>query len=175
MCRRSVYAAWSVLIPETERYSRKVQQPVRTRGAWHGRGRTVTCGDGRGWTCCRQMACKRSGVRISLAPLVGSEIRIERTASTAASTAAAARRAAVRVFGSVSSAGARCWKDRGFQSPLRCLSGMPPGQTSLLRRFDTCRLDRVQARASGQSGCDRCRNCRWSQCCGSGTQFWSRR
>jgi hypothetical protein len=25
--------------------------------------------DGRGWTCCRQMASKRSGVRISLAPL----------------------------------------------------------------------------------------------------------
>jgi hypothetical protein len=45
---------------------------------------TVTCGDGRGWTCCRQMACKRSGVRISLAPLVRSEIRIVRTASTAA-------------------------------------------------------------------------------------------
>ena len=45
--------------------------------------RTVTCGDGRGWTCCRQMACKRSAVRARLAPLVRSVIRTNRTASTA--------------------------------------------------------------------------------------------
>jgi hypothetical protein len=49
-------------------YSTEVQQLTRTRAHSWGRGRTVTCGDGRGWTCCRQMACKRSGVRISLAP-----------------------------------------------------------------------------------------------------------
>ena len=28
----------------------------------------MTCRDGRGWTCCRQMACKRSAVRARLAP-----------------------------------------------------------------------------------------------------------
>ena len=57
---------------------------MRTRGDLRGRGRTVTCGYGRGWTCCREMACKRSAVRARLAPLVRSEIRTIRTASTAA-------------------------------------------------------------------------------------------
>jgi hypothetical protein len=52
-----------------QRYSRKVQQQVRTQVAAQGRVRTVTCTDGRGWTCCRQMACKRSAVRARLAPL----------------------------------------------------------------------------------------------------------
>jgi hypothetical protein len=52
----------------SKRYSRKVQQLTRTRGDVRGRGRTVTCRDGRGWTCCRQMACKRSAVRARLAP-----------------------------------------------------------------------------------------------------------
>ena len=51
-----------------QRYSTEVPQRTRTEVVAEGRRRTVTCGDGRGWTCCRQMACKRSGVRISLAP-----------------------------------------------------------------------------------------------------------
>jgi hypothetical protein len=51
-----------------ERYSTEVQQHTRTRADLRGRGRTVTCGYGRGWTCCRQMACKRSAVRARLAP-----------------------------------------------------------------------------------------------------------
>ena len=67
---------WSGLHPRRDwclwlgrqRYSTEVQQLTRTREALRGRGRTVTCTDTRGWTCCRQMACKRSGVRISLAP-----------------------------------------------------------------------------------------------------------
>jgi hypothetical protein len=64
----------------------------------------VTCGDGRGWTCCRQMACKRSGVRISLAP-PRSEAKFEQIEQkdTAGSTATAARWVAVCVFGLVSS------------------------------------------------------------------------
>src|SRR5438128_7485040 len=45
-------------------YSRKVPQPTRTRAAEGERLGTVTCGDGRGWTCCLLMACKRSGVRV---------------------------------------------------------------------------------------------------------------
>ena len=49
-------------------YSRKVQQLTRTRADLRGRGRTVTCTDGRGWTCCLVMACKRSAVRARLAP-----------------------------------------------------------------------------------------------------------
>jgi hypothetical protein len=49
-------------------YSGKVQQPVRTSADWRAHSGTVTCGDRRGWTCCLLMACKRSGVRISLAP-----------------------------------------------------------------------------------------------------------
>jgi hypothetical protein len=63
---------------------REVQQLTRTRADVRGRERTVTRTDGRGWTCCRQMACKRSAVRARLAPLVRSEIRTDRTGSTAA-------------------------------------------------------------------------------------------
>ena len=43
-------------------------QLTRTRADLRGRGRTVTCTERRGWTCCRQMACKRSAVRARLAP-----------------------------------------------------------------------------------------------------------
>jgi hypothetical protein len=51
-----------------ERYSRKVQQPAWIPGDAWGRRGTVTCTDGRRWTSCRWMACKRSGVRIPVAP-----------------------------------------------------------------------------------------------------------
>jgi hypothetical protein len=51
-----------------QRYSTEVQQLTGTRADLRGRGRTVTCTDRRGWTCCRQMACKRSAVRARLAP-----------------------------------------------------------------------------------------------------------
>ena len=51
-----------------QRYSRKVPQQVRIQEDGQGCGRTVTCGYGRGWTCCREMACKRSAVRARLAP-----------------------------------------------------------------------------------------------------------
>jgi hypothetical protein len=49
-------------------YSGKVQQPVRIWPHWYARSGTVTCGDRHRWTCCLWMACKRSGVRIPLAP-----------------------------------------------------------------------------------------------------------
>ena len=51
-----------------ERYSRKVQQPAWIPGDACGRRGTVTCTDGLRWTSCRWMACKRSGVRIPVAP-----------------------------------------------------------------------------------------------------------
>jgi len=58
-------------------YSTEVQQLTRTRADLRGRGRTVTCTDGRGWTCCRQMACKRSAVRARLAPPGGLHVSVE--------------------------------------------------------------------------------------------------
>jgi hypothetical protein len=121
-------------------YSRKVQQPVRTRGVCHGRGRTVTCGDGRGWTCCRQMACKRSGVRISLAPLVRIEIRTNRTVGTAAKYSNGGplgRRTSVRIDIS---------RWRGLLARPRIsvtaqvLTSVPPRQTPSVGICDTCRL-----------------------------------
>ena len=51
-----------------QRYSTEVQQLTWTRADLRGRARTVTCGYGHGWTCCREMACKRSAVRARLAP-----------------------------------------------------------------------------------------------------------
>lgn len=86
-------------------------------------------------------ACKRSAVRARLVP-PSSEVKFERFEQRIRrkSTATAARWAAVRVLGSVSSAGAGCRQDCGLQSPLRSL------QPRHLRRFsfpgigDTCRL-----------------------------------
>jgi hypothetical protein len=49
-------------------YSRKVPQPTGTLVACWGCGRTVTCGDELRWMSCLLMACKRSGVRIPIAP-----------------------------------------------------------------------------------------------------------
>jgi hypothetical protein len=49
-------------------YSGKVQQPVRICPDWCARAGTVTCTEVFRWTCCLLMACKRSGVRIPVAP-----------------------------------------------------------------------------------------------------------
>jgi hypothetical protein len=81
-------------------YSTEVQQLTWMRADVRGRGRTLTCTERRGWTSCRQMACKRSAIRARLAPQVRSEIRTNRTAVQQQSTATAAGWAAVRVFGS---------------------------------------------------------------------------
>jgi hypothetical protein len=56
------------LTGQAGRYSRKVPQPVRTWPDWCARSGMVTCEDRHGWTCCLLMACKRSGVRIPVAP-----------------------------------------------------------------------------------------------------------
>ena len=120
------------------RYSTEVPQRTWTEVAAPGRRRTVTCGDGRGWTCCRQMACKRSGVRISLAPLVRSIIRTDRTASTAAkyrNGGPMGRRTCVRI-------GMFHW--RGLLARPRILAAAPlppralPGQFSFPGMCDTC-------------------------------------
>jgi hypothetical protein len=54
---------------QADQYSRKVQQPAWIPEDACGRRGTVTCTGGRRWTSCRWMACKRSGVRIPVAPL----------------------------------------------------------------------------------------------------------
>ena len=54
--------------PTGQEYSRKVPQQAWTRVDWSGRRRTMTCTGILWWTVCRWIACKRSGVRISLAP-----------------------------------------------------------------------------------------------------------
>ncbi len=51
-------------------HSRKVQQPVWISEDCCTQPGTVTCGEVRWWTCCLWMACKRSGVRIPVAPPV---------------------------------------------------------------------------------------------------------
>jgi hypothetical protein len=56
-------------------YSTKVPQPARTWTDWSACCRTVTCGDGRRWMGCLLMACKRSGVRIPIAPQFRNTIR----------------------------------------------------------------------------------------------------
>jgi hypothetical protein len=148
-------------------YSTEVQQLTRTRAHSWGRGRTVTCGDGRGWTCCRQMACKRSGVRISLAP-PGQKHNSNDSNSKYSSKVQQRRPDGppyVCVFGSVSSAGTRGWQDRGVQSLLRCLQAYHLGKFLFSGRFDTCRLGRHPARASGQPDYDCCRVCRWCPYC----------
>jgi hypothetical protein len=65
-------------------YSTEVPQQVRIRRNADTRSGTVTCGDGRGWTCCLLFASRGSGVRVPLAPLVRGQIRTAGPESTAA-------------------------------------------------------------------------------------------
>src|ERR1700722_12750764 len=50
------------------KYSTKVQQPAGTQAARPALTGTVACTDALGWMPCLLMACKRSGVRIPIAP-----------------------------------------------------------------------------------------------------------
>ena len=129
---------------EWERYSTEVQQLTRTRGDLRGRGRTVTCGDGRGWTCCRQMACKRPAVRARLAPLVRSEIRTNRTGSTAGKYSNGGPGAAVPVFDRTRSPGWGCWQDAGFQALNRRWPACHLGKSPPHRSGDSCHLATTQ-------------------------------
>jgi hypothetical protein len=56
------------LTGQAGRYSRKVPQLARIPEDSCARPGTVTCVDGRERMCCLLMACKRSGVRIPVAP-----------------------------------------------------------------------------------------------------------
>src|ERR1035437_2777223 len=56
------------LLRTTGEYSTKVPQLVGTEADLCARCRTVTCGDGLRWMGCLLMPCKRSGVRVSVAP-----------------------------------------------------------------------------------------------------------
>jgi hypothetical protein len=85
--------------PVRRRYSRKVPQQAWTRADRGGRGRTVTCTGTRGWTGCRWMACKRSGVRIPIAPQVRNIIRKPGQRVQQESTATANARGAACPFG----------------------------------------------------------------------------
>jgi hypothetical protein len=96
-------------------YSRKVPQRTWTRADLRGRRGTVTCRYGRGWTCCRQMACKRSAVRARLAPQVRSEIRTNRTASTAGKYSNGGRLGRRMCVRSGIYRGWDCWQNSGFQ------------------------------------------------------------
>jgi hypothetical protein len=81
-------------------YSRKVPQQAWTQanpGALCG---TVTCADGLLWTGCRWMACKRSGVRIPIAPQVRDIIRKLGRRVQRQSTATVNARDAAPLFGS---------------------------------------------------------------------------
>jgi len=120
-------------------YSREAPQRVRMPGDWRGLAGTVTCGDGRGWTCCRQMACKRSAVRARLAPLVRSKIRTDRTASTAgkySNGGRVGRRTCVRI---------------GHLRRLGLLAGHRV--QALNRRWPACHLCKSQSRLSRDSCC----------------------
>src|SRR5882757_662037 len=57
------------------KYSMEVPQQERMQRDTEGRPGTVTCGDGRGWTCCLLFASRGSGVRVPLAPQVRDIIR----------------------------------------------------------------------------------------------------
>ncbi len=122
----------------------------------------MTCGDGREWTCCRQMACKRSGVRISLALLVRSIIRTDRTGSTAAkyrNGGPVGHRTCVRIQ--------HLWF-RGLLADLRAPSGAVVhsvcelGKLPFSRGCDSCRLVSSRSFAGADVSGDCCRACRWS-------------
>ena|ERR1022692_3671805 len=57
-------------------YSTEIPQPARTRADWSARRRKLTSTDTPLWTCCLLMACKRSGVRVSVAPQVRGPLRL---------------------------------------------------------------------------------------------------
>jgi len=122
----------------------------------------VTCTGTRGWTCCRQMACKRSAVRARLAPLVRSEIRTVRTASTAgkySNGGRLGRRTCVRI-GHLPPAGG-CWQDTGFQALNRLWSECHVGKSPPRRSRDSCHPVTTRPAWRAMSASDCCRVCKW--------------
>ncbi len=147
------------------RYSTEVPQRTRTEVAVPGRRRTVTCGGGRGWTCCRQMACKRSGVRISLAP-PGQKHNSNKSNSEYSSKIQQRRPDGPPYVCS------------GRYLPLARAADKTADSRHRSVAFQACHLGKLlcsgaltlalghhQARASGQPGGDCCRICKWSLRC----------
>jgi hypothetical protein len=121
-------------------YSRKVPQLVRTRGDLRGRGRTMTCIDARGWTCCLLMACKRSAVRARLAPGQTSNSN-SRIASTAARVPQPPLLEPPYVCSDrASSPGQGCWHDAGFQALNQRWLVSHLRKSPRHRSSDSCRL-----------------------------------
>ena len=127
------------LMSGAERYSTEVPQPTRTWLDSGTRSRTVTCGDTLLWTACPLMACKRSGVRIPLAPQVRSEIRTVRTAHTAAKYS----NAAGTIYAPASPEQALlprlgCWHGRLNPEPGTVLGAVTRKKRPIRPSIDTC-------------------------------------
>jgi hypothetical protein len=112
--------------------------------------------------CCRQMGCKRSGVRISLAPLVRSEIRTSRTVSTAAKYRNGRPRGPPYVCSDRAFSFDRgCWQDTGFHALNRAWSACHLGKSRPRRSGDSCHLLTTPVRLKGCVCGNCCRLCKW--------------
>jgi hypothetical protein len=121
----------------------------------------VACTDRRGWTCCRQMACKRSAVRARLAPLVRSEIRTDRTGSTAgkySNGGRVGRRMCVRsgMFPRLGLLAGHRIPGADRRCPACHLGKSPPH-----RPGDSCHLATTQPPWRTIPASDSCRICKW--------------
>jgi hypothetical protein len=159
-------------------YSTEVQQLTRARAHLRGRVRTVTCTDGRGWTCCRQMACKRSGVRISLAP--PGQMRNSNRSNSEYSGKVQQRRPDGPPYvcsDRASSSGWDCWQDTEVAALDRRLIGLSPGQIPASPVYDPCHLVATLPSRRAVSAGDCCRLCKWPgpAFTDRGLRAWARR
>ena len=145
-----------------ERYSTEVPQRTRTEVAAQGRVRTVTCTDGRGWTCCRQMACKRSAVRARLAPPV--QKRNSNGSNSEYSRKVQQRRPLRPPYvcsDRASSPGRGCWQDSEFQALNRRWPACHLRKSPCHRSRDSCRRVTTQPSWTATPASDCCRICKW--------------
>ena len=133
----------------------------RGRGGLAGTGRTVTCRDGRGRTCCRQMACKRSAVRARLAPLVRSKIRTGRAVSTAGKYSNGGPLGRRTCSDRASSRGWGFRQDTGFQALNRRWPACHLGESRFIGSVTLATWSPLGPRR-GTSARDCCRICRRS-------------
>ena len=122
----------------------------------------MTCTDGRGWTCCRQMACKRSAVRARLAP--PGQRRNSNGSNSEYSRKVQQRRPNGPPYvcsGRASSPGWGCWQDTGFQALNRRWPACHLGKSPSRRSRDSCRLLTARPSWRAMSARDCCRICKW--------------